>query len=144
VKYPDGAHDVEAMWVEPDGSIQLVTKGTYGPMLRYLVARAALDHDTATAEPLERLATVPQRALGRMVTAAAISPNGQRVVIRTYTELFFFRRGQDRRLSDDGPPCWLGTLEPQGEGVAFLDDSTLVLTSEGVLGQPGPIHRVKC
>ena len=144
VKYPDGAHDVEAMWVEPDGSIQLVTKGTYGPMLRYLVARAALDHDTATAEPLERLATVPQRALGRMVIAAAISPNGQRVVIRTYTELFFFRRGQDRRLSDDGPPCWLGTLEPQGEGVAFLDDSTLVLTSEGVLGQPGPIHRVKC
>src|SRR3972149_4556504 len=113
-------------------------------MRRSLVARAALDHDAEGAEPLERLATVPQRALGRMVTAAAISPHGQRVVIRTYTELFFFRRGQDRRRSDDGPPCWLGTLEPQGEGVAFLDDSTLVLTSEGVLGQPGPIHRVKC
>jgi hypothetical protein len=144
VKYPDGAHDVEAIWVEPDGAVQLVTKGTNGPMLRYVVRRPALDHDTATAEPLERLAMVPQRALGRMVTGAAISPNGERVVIRTYTELFFFRRARDGRLNEDGPSCWLGVLEPQGEGVAFLDDSTLVLTSEGVLGQPGPMHRVKC
>jgi len=144
VRYPDGAHDVEALWVEPDGAVQLVTKGINGPMLRFVVPRRALDHDTATAVPLERLAIVPQRALGRMVTAAAISPSGERVVIRTYTELFFFRRAQDGRLTDDGPSCWLGVLEPQGEGVAFLDDSTLVLTSEGVLGQPGPIHRVRC
>ena len=144
VRYPDGAHDVEAMWVEPDGSIQLVTKGTYGPMLRYLVPRAALNRDTATAEPLERLPLVPQRALGRLVTAAAISPNGEQLVIRTYTELFFFRREKDRRLTNDGPSCWLSTLQPQGEGVAFLDDSTLVLTSEGVMGQAGPIHRVRC
>ncbi|MBI3081316.1 MAG: hypothetical protein HYY94_00080 [Gemmatimonadetes bacterium] len=144
VRYPDGAHDVEAMWVEPDGSVQLVSKGTYGPIFRYLVPRAALDHDTATAERLERLPVVPQRALGRWVTGAANSANGERVVIRTYTELFFFRREKDWRLTADGPPCWLGTLEPQGEGVAFLDDSTLVLTSEGVLGQPSPIHRVRC
>jgi hypothetical protein len=144
VKYPDGAHDVEAMWVEPDGSVQFVTKGTNGPMSRYLVRRPALGRDTATAELLDRLSMVPQRALGRLVTAAAISPKGERVVIRTYAELFFFRRLENRRLTDDGPPCWLGTLEPQGEGVAFLDDSTLVLTSEGVLGQAGPIHRVRC
>ncbi len=144
VKYPDGAHDVEAMWVEPDGSVQLVSKGTNGPIRRYLVPRAALDRDTATAEALERLPVVPQRALGRLVTAAAISPNGERVVIRTYTEVFFYRRGGNRRLLEDGSPCWLGTLEPQGEGIAFLDDSTLVLTSEGVLGQPGSIYRVRC
>jgi hypothetical protein len=144
VEYPDGAHDVEAMWVEPDGSIQLVSKGTLGPIARYLVPRASLDHDTATAAFVERLTVVPQRALGRMVTAAALSPSGERVVIRTYTELFFFRRDADGRLREDGPACWLSTLEPQGEGVAFLDDSTLVLTSEGVLGQAGPIHRVRC
>lgn len=144
VKYPDGAHDVEAMWVEPDGSVQLVSKGTNGPMWRYLVPRASLDRDTATAEPIDRFPVVPQRALGRLVTAAAMSPNGKRVVIRTYTELFFYRRERDRRLAEDGTPCWLGTLEPQGEGIAFLDDSTLVLTSEGVLGQPGSIYRVRC
>lgn len=144
VKYPDGSHDVEAIWVEPDGSVQLVTKGTYGPMRRYQVRRAGLQRDTATAEALEQLPLVPQRDLGRLVTAAAISPSGKRVVIRTYTELFFFRRGAAGRLTEDGAPCWLGTLQPQGEGVAFLDDSTLVLTSEGMLGQPGVIHRVRC
>lgn len=143
-RYPDGAHDVEAMWVDPDGSVQFVTKGTNGPMRRYLVPRSALDHDTATAKPLDLLPVVPQRALGRLVTAAAISPNGKRVAIRTYTELFFFRQGDDRRLTAEGSPCWLSTLQPQGEGVAFLDDSTLVLTSESVLGQAGPIHRVRC
>jgi hypothetical protein len=132
------------MWVEPDGSVQLVSKGWQGPIRRYLVPRTALNRDTATAESLDRLPIVPQRALGRLVTGADISPNRERVAIRTYTEVFLYRRAADRRLEPDGAPCWLGTLEPQGEGIAFLDDSTLVLTSEGVLGQPGAIHKVRC
>lgn len=144
LRYPDRAHDVEAMWVNPDGSIELVSKGMSGPMLRYLVPRAAWDRDTATALLVDTLPVVPQRALGRLVTGGAIAPDGTRVVIRTYTELFYFRRLDDRRLTPEGSPCWLGTLEPQGEGVTFLDDTTLVLTSEGVLGQAGPIHRVQC
>ncbi len=144
VRYPDRAHDVEALWVNPDGSAELVTKGMSGPILRYLIPPTAWDRDTATARLLDTLALVPQRALGRLVTGAAISPRGNRVVLRTYTELYFFRRPDDRRLVPDGAPCWLGTLQPQGEGVAFLDDSTLVLTSEGVLGQGGPIFRVRC
>jgi len=144
VKYPDGAHDVEAMWVEPNGAVQLVSKGWNGPIRRYRVPRTALDRDTATAEVLDRLPIVPQRALGRLVTGAAISPSGERVAIRTYAEVFFYRRAGDRRLEEEGAPCWLGTLEPQGEGIAFLEDSTLVLTSEGVLGEPGSIHKVRC
>ncbi len=144
LRYPDRAHDVEAMWVNPDGSVELVSKGMSGPILRYLVPRTAWDRDSATARLIDTLPVVPQRALGRLVTGAALAPNGARVVIRSYTELFFFRRSDDRRLTPEGSPCWLGTLEPQGEGVAFLDDSTLVLTSEGVLGQAGAIHRIRC
>ncbi len=144
VRYPDRPHDAEAMWVNPDRSVEVVSKGMSGPMLRYFIPRAAWDRDTATALLLDTLPVVPQRALGRLVTGAAISPSGERVVIRTYTELFFFHRLDDRRLTPEGSPCWLGTLEPQGEGVAFLDDRTLVLTSEGVMGQPGAIHRVRC
>lgn len=144
LRYPDRAHDVEAMWVNPDGSVELVSKGMSGPMLRYLVPRRAWDQDSAATQLLDTLPVVPQRALGRLMTGAALSPKGDRVVLRTYTQLFFFHRPDDRRLTPDGAPCWLGTLEPQGEGVAFLDDSTLVLTSEGVLGQGGAIHRVRC
>jgi hypothetical protein len=144
VRYPDRAHDVEAMWVEPDGSVVLVTKGTSGPIIRYRLPAAALALDSAIAGIVDTLPIVPQRALGRLVTGAAIAPDGGEVVIRTYTELYFFRRGEGGKLLPEGPACWLGTLEPQGEAVAFLDATTLVLTSEGVLGKAGPIHKVRC
>jgi hypothetical protein len=144
VRYPDRARDVEALWVNPDGSAELVSKGVSGPIVRYLIPGAAWRGDTATAGLLDTLPIVPQRALGRLVTGAALSPRGDRVVLRTYTEIYFFRRLDDRRLTLDGPPCWVGTLQPQGEGIGFLDDSTLVLTSEAVLGQRGVIHRLRC
>jgi hypothetical protein len=144
IRYPDRAHDVEAIWVDPDGTVELVTKGTTGPILRYRIPAAALAGDSAVAELADTLPIVPQRALGRLVTGAAISPRGDRIVIRTYTELYFFRRAPGGHLAPEGPPCWLGTLEPQGEAVAFLDEATLVLTSESVLGQTGPIHKVRC
>jgi hypothetical protein len=144
LRYPDRARDVEALWVNPDGSAELVSKGMSGPMVRYLIPRAAWGGDTATAQLLDTIPVVPQRALGRLVTGAARSPRGDRLVLRTYTEVYFFRRLDDRHLMLAGPPCWVGTREPQGEGVGFLDDSTLVLTSEAVLGQRGVIHRLRC
>jgi hypothetical protein len=144
LRYPDRARDVEAMWVNPDGSAELVSKGMSGPMVRYLIPRVAWRGDTATAALLDTIPIVPQRALGRLVTGAARSPRGNRIVLRTYTEIYFFRRLDDRHLTPDGPLCWVGTLQPQGEGVGFLDDSTLVLTSEAVLGQRGVIHRLRC
>lgn len=144
IRYPDRPRDVEALWVNPDGSVELVTKGTSGPILRYLIPAAGLTGNAVTPDLVDTLPIVPRRAIGRLVTGAAISPSGNRVVIRTYTELYFFHRQDDRHLSPEGGPCWLGALQPQGEGVAFLDEDTLVLTSEGALGRPGPIHRVRC
>lgn len=144
VTYPDGPHDVEAMWVDPDGSVELVTKGQVGGVHRYRVARESLLQDSARAEARGDVPILPQRAIGRWVTGAAIAPHGRRVAIRTYTEIFFFQLTENRALVPDGPPCWLGTREAQGEAVAFLDDDTLVLTSEGLLGQHGLIHRVRC
>ena len=144
VTYPDGPHDVEAMWVDPDGSVELVTKGQVGEVHRYRVARESLLQDSARAEARGDVPISPQRAIGRWVTGAAIAPHGRRVAIRTYTEIFFFQLTEKRALVPDGPACWLGTREAQGEAVAFLDDDTLVLTSEGLLGQHGLIHRVRC
>jgi hypothetical protein len=40
--------------------------------------------------------------------------------------------------------CHIGAIEPQGEAIDFLDEETLVLTSEALPGRPGPIHRVVC
>jgi hypothetical protein len=144
IHYPDRPRDVEATWINPDGSVELVSKGTSGPIVRYLIPASGLKRDKVTAELVDTLPISPVFPLGRLVTGAAISPSGRRVVIRSYTELYFFIRKDDRQLTQDGAACWLGPLEPQGEGVAFLDEDTLVLTSEAARGQPSPIHRVKC
>lgn len=142
VRYPDRAHDVEAIWVEPEGSVALVTKGLTGGIRLFRVPAPELLRDSTTAVLVQRNLIPPGRT-PRWVTGAAISPDGTRVVLRTYDELHFFRR-RGGRLTPDGQPCRLGNLEPQGEGVDFWDRDTLVLTSEGAGGEPGPIHLVRC
>jgi hypothetical protein len=142
VRYPDRPHDVEAMWVEPDGSVMLVTKGLTGGIRRYAVPPSGVAKDSVVAVLLERNFIV-QGTRPRWVTGAAISPDGKRVVVRTYHELYFFRR-DSRGLQADGLPCEIGDLEPQGEGVDFWDPETVVLTSEAAWNRPGSIHLVKC
>ncbi|HWP38191.1 MAG TPA: hypothetical protein VNL18_11630 [Gemmatimonadales bacterium] len=144
IVYPDGPHDVEALWVAPDGALELVSKGLSGPVIRYRVAREALRSRAARSEVVDTLPIRPERILGRLVTGAAISRDGEHVAIRTYTEIYFFRRSPNGRLEPDGPPCWIGTREPQGEAVDFLDGETLVLTSEAYMGRDGTVHRVRC
>jgi hypothetical protein len=64
-------------------------------------------------------------------------------VIRTYTEIDFFAPDSSGRLTPaSGDPCPLYGLEPQGEAVDFLNDTTLVLTSESAGAGSAPIHGV--
>jgi hypothetical protein len=143
IRYADRSHDTEAVMVTAGGDAFLITKGRSGPILSYWIPKADLRQNALTLGPRDTLAVVPARNLGRLVTGAAISPSGTRAVIRTYTELYFYRV-QGPNLVPDGPACWLGPTEPQGEGVDFLDELTLVLTSEALLGEPGTVYRVRC
>ena len=75
----------------------------------------------------------------------ALHSDGRRLVVRTYVALYFFR------LDDAGIPrpegrrgCAILGLELQGEGVTWLDDETLALSSESAYGVPGTISRVRC
>lgn len=142
IRYPDRPHDVEAIWVEPDGSLMLVTKGLTGGIRRYSVPASATGRGSAVAALLDKN-FILQGNRARWVTGAAISPDGRRVVVRTYDELFFFRRSR-QSLKPDGLPCRIDDLEPQGEAVDFWDQDTVVLTSEASWTQPGTIHLVKC
>jgi hypothetical protein len=143
VRYDNGPEDVEALAVAPDGEVLLVTKGRGGRVRLYGVKPH--DGEGATSARLIReLDITPMRLVGRWVTGAAMSPDGGRMVIRTYTELFFYQFDAAGRLTLLGEPCFLGAEEPQGEGVDFLDGETLVLTSEAVPGRPRPITVVRC
>ncbi len=145
VRYPDGPHDVEAMWIDDNGAVLLVSKGRSGGVRLYRVRPVVGNRDPIQAELLQVLPITPDQRLGRWVTDAARSPNGRSVAIRTYTELYLFPLTAPDRLGAPTTVCNLAGLEPQGEGVEWLDDRRLVLTSEAPFGAPaGPIHVVRC
>jgi hypothetical protein len=123
LRYPDGSHDVEAVYVSPrDTALFLVSKGaTRGSAIRlYRVDRSAwrtpdTTFDIVVATLVQTLDMRANSEAGRLVTAGTIRPDGRVVTLRTYTEIYL-----------------------------FLDDSTFVLTSEAGRSRPGTIDTVKC
>jgi hypothetical protein len=151
LRYPDGAHDVEAIYVSPQGgALYLVSKGRSGSISVYRVARAEWNVPAAgivKAMRLQILDIRPDPGAGRWVTGAAIQPNGQVVAIRTYGEIYLFSPGVGGRLTPARErPCHIRDLDEPGGGEAidFLDDGALVLTSEALRRRRGTIHRVVC
>lgn len=146
VRYPDGAHDVEAMYVDQAGDCYLITKGGGGGVRLYRVPASAWKAGHALAQSLGSLPIQTGWLGGMLVTDAALAPGGQRVAVRTYRSLFLFRRAPDGRLVPDAghPACSIAQLDAQGEGVAWLDAETLVLTSESAVGYPGTVSLARC
>ena len=146
VRYPDGPHDVEAMWVDPEGDVQLVTKGRRGDVRQFRVGSAAWRTGRAVAQPLAILPIDLSRRLDRVVTGAGMSPDGRLVALRTYREVYFFERGPGGalRVPADAIACNLGGTDIQGEGVAWLDRERLVLTSERAVRPSGTVAVVRC
>jgi hypothetical protein len=147
VEYPDRPHDVEALYVEPDGGVVLVTKGRSGGVLTFRVpARVWTTGGAPRVERLDSLPIAPSLPLGRAVTDAAISPDGRKVVVRTYRELWFFSRAEDGHLTLDParPVCDVTGLQRQGEAVDWWAGDTLVLTSERGSARAGTIVLVQC
>jgi hypothetical protein len=148
-RYADTAHDAEGLAVAPDGDLYIVTKGWHGLAHLYVIIRDAIVQavqrgDTITAAVVENIVIETGGSLPMLITGAAFSPSGGTLVARSYVELHFFNRRDVAELLTPGRTCVLGYREPQGEAVDFLDESTLVLTSESLYGRPGTIHRVRC
>ena len=154
LRYPDGSHDVEAVYVSPrDTALYFISKGTrHSSDIRlYRVDRKAWKplSDTATSTVVATLVQTldirPDPEEGRLVTAAAARPDGRVVAVRTYSEIYLFYPGVGGRLlSARARPCYIAGLEIGGEAIDFLNDSTFVLTSEAGRRRPGTIDTVKC
>jgi hypothetical protein len=144
VRYPDGPKDIESLAVTPDGEVLLVTKGTRGPIVLYSIPAHKTHEGSVRARLVDTLPIKPARRFGNLATAAAVSPSGQRLVVRTYTELYFFGLQPDGSWSRVGQPCWLGLRQPQGEAVDFIDETFVILASEAAMGRPGGIARASC
>jgi hypothetical protein len=153
LRYPDGSHDVEAVFVSPrDTAFYLVSKGYQreAAIRVYRVGRQAwIPQDStrpvAEATLVQTLDIRPSREAGRVVTGAAIRPDGRLVAVRTYGEIYLFYPGVGGRLAPAREhSCGIAGIDNGGEAIAFLGDSTLVLTSEGGRGRKGTINAVKC
>lgn len=155
LRYPDGAHDVEAIYVTPrDTALFLVSKGRRGSIRLYRVGREQWPQrgdsgraDVVVATRVQILDVRPHFEAGRVVTGAAIRPDGRLVALRTYTEIYLFTPGVGGRLVPARErACNIAGLERGGAGEAidFLTDTTLVLTSEAARRHAGTIHTVVC
>ena len=151
-RYPDKPTDAEALAVLPNGDLTIVSKGRNGTIDFFsipatTVAKAIGSNETVIAQYAGNTGIKPEPRTGQLVTAAAMSPDGKTLSVRTYYEVYFFElvseRGQTR-WRDLQRPCSLGDAEPQGEGIDYLDANTLLLTSERSRGRLGTIHRLQC
>ena len=149
-----------ACFILPNGDVTVVTKGRT-PTISFFgfsatdVAKAVTSGEVLTAANQGDTGIAPDQGLGRWVTAAAVSPDGKTLAVRTYSEIFFYAaetgpstalgaHAQGRRWRNLKRPCFLGEVEPQGEAIDYLDDTTLILTSETARGRQGVLHRVQC
>jgi len=154
IRYPDHPHDVEAMYVTRDGALFLITKRRLldqerrpRPALIYRVPASAWDSSgMVTATLVDSLPIVPGEARGRLISDAALSPDGTLLAVRTYAEVYVFAvdtaTGLPMRDPAPGSCTIAGLREKQGEGVGWWwDRRRLVLTSEG---RNAPFFVVDC
>lgn len=129
--YADGPHDAEALLVHPrTGQLLIVTKGFLG--------------GGVYAAPLPLLPSAPNvlRRVGEVgvadVTAGDISPDGSRVVLRSYTTAYEWDvRGDDVVAALGTDPVEIPLPRaPQGEGITYSADGRSLLTSSEGRGAP--------
>lgn len=153
-RYADGPHDVESMYVAPNGDIMLITKrplsgggGRLRPALVFSIGAAAWrEKGFATAALVDSLPIVPGSAPLRLITDAALSPDAKHLAVRTYAQVYVFATDPATGLVNHAirpSVCNIVPLgEPQGEGVTWADSrGRLVFTSEG---RNVPLHLATC
>lgn len=152
-RYPDRAHDVEAMYVAPNVDLYLITKRRLlgadnrpRPALVFRIPASAWDSSFVQAELVDSLPIVPGSAPLRQITDASLSPDARYLAVRTYGQVYVFATdSMTGRVRGAIPPavCNIVSLGRwQGEGVTWFGRSDLLLLSSE--GQGSPIFAVDC
>lgn len=124
-RYPNGVQmDAEALFVDPiTTNIYIITKREE-PVTVYRLAWPQSTDEPVTAD---KVATLPFT----QVTAGAISPDGSRILLKTYETIFLWTRNPEESIVDAlmRPPTRIPyTPEPQGEAIVFGSDGQRFFT----------------
>ena len=144
--YEDGPQDAEALLVHPrTGQTLVVSKGLFGSTAYEVPDRGRTMRRVGGFRP-QQTGTPggpePVAAARLLVTGGAVSPGGDRLVLRTYTDAYVFAvPGDDLAAALRAVPevVPLPATE-QGEAVTWTRDGTALLTSSE--GERAPVHRV--
>ncbi|MBS1810213.1 MAG: hypothetical protein JST84_18775 [Acidobacteria bacterium] len=141
--YPDGKHDCEAIFVDPSNEqIYLITKTLREDCAVYRYPLPLRANQKVVVEKVggQKIKSITQL---RMVTGAGISPDGSRLVIRTYFGAFELQRSKGKVLAtifDNEPTALKIPLMGQAEAIAYAaDGKSIVMTSEKL---PAPIYQL--
>ncbi len=141
LRYADGPGDAETLLVHPrTGRLYVVTKPLAGTARVYAAPETL---DAGGPNLLEQVAEAPMQATGTpggpgigtlanyLVTAGDIAPDGSRVALRSYTDVYEWTvPGDDVAAAFDGEPTVTPLPEQrQGEGLAYTPDGEAVLVS---------------
>lgn len=143
MRYPDGAHDAEALMSDAaTGDLFVITKSVAG---KNGVYRAPFPHSERATNTLERVGTIvfPGEGPSELaVTAADISVAGDEILIRSYNLGALWKRAAGESVASaltraptpvpvPGPP-----REQQGEAIAFSSDGSSYFTLGEGIAQP--------
>lgn len=137
VRWPDGPINAETLLVDPrSGELFVLSKVKAGASRLFALGPWTPGEVTARAVG-SRVFGEPKSAI--RTTGGDTSPDGRRMVIRTYTQAHLFEVEGALGEAIARAPCPIPTPEePQGEAIGFRDGA-LILISEGA--HP-PIHRI--
>lgn len=132
--YPDGRHNAEALMVDPKTKdIYVITKDKVAGLY---VAR--YPQKTKEINELKLLVTLPVST----VTAADISRDGNRILIKNYDEVFYWQRAANETIASclQRPPIKLKyEKEPQGEAIAWTWSGMGFYTLSEKVGSKTPV-----
>jgi hypothetical protein len=136
-KYPDGPRDAEAVMVDPvSKDIYIISKSDSTANV-YLAQYPQPIGEISTLEYVITL-NIPY------IVAADISISGEEILLKTYTNIFYWRRdptGIMRQVLLTAPATVPYSIEPQGESVCWAGDNSGYFTvSEELFGIQASVY----
>ena len=135
LKYPDGPKDAETLMIDPIEKLIYIVSKRQDSVTVYTTP---LNYRTNDTVMLTKRCQLFFRGLKlfKWITAGDISKDGQQVLIKSYTKVYYWQRKDNEPIwkTVQRPPLSLPYIqEKQGEAVGFTPDGKgYYTTSEGV------------